>query len=377
MNRHVLLPAARIPAARFSCSVLLVLSALSACGDGATEPTSRPPQPTKLFVEPLTATDLIASSQEWVQLAVRVFEYGGKPRPNMRVYWAAGSPTVDLTLTLDGAPTRVGLMTSTDSDGNAVVWVRHTEFGKVPMTAVLMDAAAPTVTFRVTRNEPLCQPAVRPAVQSATRSAQIYHEAGNSYPSGPSRYVLFDDGTFGLQILHDFQSFEYFGTYCRRDSVYYFAFDDASWKASGLIDGEKLTVKYNSDALESEALVNAVYVRQPWPADTPRFPALTRPGQVYNEVGNVYAWASREALVSRYVLYDDGKFALQFARIGVPISEYTGAYSVTSDGYAFAFDEPDWIATATVEGDKLFVEYNADASLSDFMDAVYVRQAAP
>lgn len=109
------------------------------------------------------------------------------------------------------------------------------------------------------------------------------------------------------------------------------------------------------------------------PVGAPYFPPLGRPGKIYNGGPEIYG----ANMITRYVLYDDGRFSLQFSNYTALIFEYGGTYSLSDSMYTFAFDEPDWQALATVQGDKLIVTYNDDASLSDFNNGVYTRQAAP
>jgi hypothetical protein len=110
----------------------------------------------------------------------------------------------------------------------------------------------------------------------------------------------------------------------------------------------------------------------PPPAPSPEFPAITRPASVYNFADAPFLpadWTRR----SRFVLYDDGRFSLQYAGLG----EYPGTYTVASTRIQFAFDG--WStagslgATATLVDDRLSVQFNMVMLMSDFEDAVYVR----
>jgi hypothetical protein len=65
-----------------------------------------------------------------------------------------------------------------------------------------------------------------------------------------SRYVLYDDGTFGLQMMHDRAGFfEYTGRYGISGSTIEFDFDTGNragaWEAHGTRAGGVLTVEYN------------------------------------------------------------------------------------------------------------------------------------
>ncbi len=72
-----------------------------------------------------------------------------------------------------------------------------------------------------------------------------------------------------------------------------------------------------------------------------------------------------------YVLYDDGKFVLQYG------GEYPGRYSradsvITFNFAAYSTAGP-WQATGALSGDSLDVKYSIVMMLSEFEDGVYVR----
>jgi len=108
------------------------------------------------------------------------------------------------------------------------------------------------------------------------------------------------------------------------------------------------------------------------------FPDLSRAGQIYVETQPLYdfrrfngTWA-----VSRYVLYADSVFSLQFSSSQSGFFEYLGHYSREGSSLTFAFDaDSQWTASASMRGDSLSVQYSQWAVLSDFSDGVYVRQA--
>jgi hypothetical protein len=113
----------------------------------------------------------------------------------------------------------------------------------------------------------------------------------------------------------------------------------------------------------------------------PDFPPLSRAGIIYRAPDSVYPFelfgnVHGSSIASRYVLYDDDKFGLQFASANYPFVELTGHYSGVDSVLTFTLDGDnnfDWGATGTLRGDSLIVKYNLDASMSDFMDGVYVR----
>src|SRR5947209_7547063 len=110
------------------------------------------------------------------------------------------------------------------------------------------------------------------------------------------------------------------------------------------------------------------------PTPTPTFRPCTRQAAIYDRVTPSVIPGS-----SRYVVYDNGRFTLQYLRPDWGLLEYPGNYSCADSLIAFSFDASSptaWLATGTVHGDStLVVAYNSDMSLSDFEDGVY-RSAA-
>ncbi len=132
-----------------------------------------------------------------------------------------------------------------------------------------------------------------------------------------------------------------------------------------------------SDAVQPEPPGIEPPVAAPAPplAARPDFPALARPGKIYNEGAvSIYGYP----LVSRYVLYQDSTFTLQFSSPKFGMFEYLGRYSradsvITFDWDGWSIAGP-WGATGTLRGDSLDVKYNIIMQLSDFVDGVYVRE---
>lgn len=78
---------------------------------------------------------------------------------------------------------------------------------------------------------------------------------------------------------------------------------------------------------------------------------------------------------SRYVLYDDGTFELQFSRDAGPPLSYRGEFSRTGSSITLDFDDDTrWQALGSFNDDRstLHVEYNVVMSLSDFEDGTYI-----
>ena len=71
----------------------------------------------------------------------------------------------------------------------------------------------------------------------------------------------------------------------------------------------------------------------------------------------------------RYVLYHDGRFALQVVFDGS--FEYTGRYTKSDSLITLEFSPP-WGAEAVIRGDTMVVRYNDVMQHSDFVDGVYV-----
>ncbi|MGI8618964.1 MAG: hypothetical protein ACR2L6_07715 [Gemmatimonadaceae bacterium] len=108
-------------------------------------------------------------------------------------------------------------------------------------------------------------------------------------------------------------------------------------------------------------------------ASPPPFPALSRPGHIYNEAAQLY----RDTF-SRYVLYDDGGFALQFSRSGEYLGRYTIVVSGADTSLVFAFaGNASWAATAPWGGNVLAISYNDNARWDDFKSGTYHRVQTP
>jgi hypothetical protein len=108
----------------------------------------------------------------------------------------------------------------------------------------------------------------------------------------------------------------------------------------------------------------------------PPFPDLTQAGEIYLDDSTLYdfsrfggAWQA-----SRFVLYPENKFALQFSSTKWGFFEYFGHYTRGSSFIDLTFDaDSRWWASGTFRGDTLVVKYSLIAGLSDFVDGRYVR----
>jgi hypothetical protein len=110
-----------------------------------------------------------------------------------------------------------------------------------------------------------------PPFPALTKPGTIYVEreplsAMDGVIQTATRYVLYDDGTFGLQASSVAQQYEYRGRYSRADSLITFAWEGWSsagpWEASAILRGEELIVTYGLVMVMSD-FVDATYRRAP------------------------------------------------------------------------------------------------------------------
>jgi len=109
----------------------------------------------------------------------------------------------------------------------------------------------------------------------------------------------------------------------------------------------------------------------------PAWPSPSRPARVYATVSRT-SWSTHSsALHSRFVLFEDGVFALQYSSASRPFFEYVGTYREAGGTLTFDWDGwsagGPWGATGRLTERELAVTFNVIMSLSDFEDAVYVR----
>ena len=114
------------------------------------------------------------------------------------------------------------------------------------------------------------------------------------------------------------------------------------------------------------------------------YPALTRPGAVYTQQSEETAAevAYHGTLTSRYVIYDDGSFDLQYVSGNFGFFSYAGTHTESGMVVTLNFRDGNaatgpWVATGTLSGNQMNVKYNLSAGLADFEDAVYLRVDAP
>jgi len=106
------------------------------------------------------------------------------------------------------------------------------------------------------------------------------------------------------------------------------------------------------------------------PAPPPTAPPVSSPGVLYERVSHSFTPGK-----SRYALYDDSTFSLQYDAYGG--FEYPGKFSREDSAITFHFDGwsvmGPWLAHGVVRGDSLTVKYNDVMIWTDFEDGTYVR----
>jgi hypothetical protein len=98
---------------------------------------------------------------------------------------------------------------------------------------------------------------------------------------------------------------------------------------------------------------------------------LSGPATTYIANGPLSYAISAYTTGSKFVLYDNGNFALLYPNL-LP---YVGTFREESGSLTFRFaaNNGRWEATGVINGDRLEVRYNGDMELSDFENAAYTR----
>lgn len=109
----------------------------------------------------------------------------------------------------------------------------------------------------------------------------------------------------------------------------------------------------------------------PVPYVDPGFPPAAAGAAVYGRTSPSSVPGSQ-----RYVLFEDGRFGLQYLRPDAGFHEYAGSYSRTAAGAHLVFDANggSWQADANFDGEFMVVRYNLVATFDDFEDGMFVRQ---
>ena len=116
----------------------------------------------------------------------------------------------------------------------------------------------------------------------------------------------------------------------------------------------------------------------PPPVKQVEFPKPSSAATIYVDPdGRLYEWIFSMhggSLPSRFVIYDSGTLALQFASPVWGFFEYPASRSGPDAEMKLSFSSDSrWDATASLRGDSLHVMYNDIMIHSDFTDGVYVR----
>ena len=113
----------------------------------------------------------------------------------------------------------------------------------------------------------------------------------------------------------------------------------------------------------------------PTPPPATVFPPLSGPSRTFLFDRELSYRVSDYTKKSRFVLYDNGAFVLQYPSLGE--GGYRGGYEDANGVIRFEWEgwsvAGPWGATGTLKGDSLTVQYNQIMQLTDFEDAVYVR----
>ena len=113
----------------------------------------------------------------------------------------------------------------------------------------------------------------------------------------------------------------------------------------------------------------------PTPPPVTKFPPLSGPSRTFVFDRELSYRVSDYTKKSRFVLYDNGAFVLQYPSLGE--GGYRGGYEDANGVLVFEWEgwsvAGPWGATGTFKGDSLTVQYNEIMQWTDFEDAVYVR----
>ena len=113
----------------------------------------------------------------------------------------------------------------------------------------------------------------------------------------------------------------------------------------------------------------------PTPPPATEFPPLSGPSRTFVFDRELSYRVNDYTKKSRFILYDNGAFVLQFPSVGE--GGYRGGYEGADGVIAFQWEGWNvvgpWGATGTLKGDSLTVRYNDVMLWTDFEDAVYVR----
>jgi hypothetical protein len=113
---------------------------------------------------------------------------------------------------------------------------------------------------------------------------------------------------------------------------------------------------------------------RPTPPPATVFPPLAGPSRTFTFDRELSYRVSDYTRNSRFVLYDNGAFVLQYPSLGE--GGYSGGYKDVNGVITFEWEgwsvAGPWGATGTLKGDSLTVQYNEIMQHTDFEAALYV-----
>jgi hypothetical protein len=113
----------------------------------------------------------------------------------------------------------------------------------------------------------------------------------------------------------------------------------------------------------------------PTPPPATAFPPLSGPSRTFVFDRELSYRVSEYTKTSRFVLYDNGAFVLQYPSLGE--GGYRGGYTDANGVMTFEWEgwslAGPWSASGSLRGDALTVQYNQVMQFTDFEDAVYVQ----
>ena len=110
----------------------------------------------------------------------------------------------------------------------------------------------------------------------------------------------------------------------------------------------------------------------------PPFPAVSNASAIYvgpEHLYDLFITYNGSSLLTRYVLFSDSTFHLQFASFRFGVVTSSGRYSRANTTINFSWvigGGPPWDAVGTLRADTLDVRYSLNMQMSDFIDGAYV-----
>jgi Tol biopolymer transport system component len=236
---------------------------------------------------------------------------------------------------------------------------RFSCFSLLALVAAACNPDGPTSPEQkapIVPNPPVEVPKVPGTTPLAPAISGVYVRVSPSSVEGTSRYVFYDDSTFGLQYTLSRGVAEYRGKYTREGSVISFSFEGWSlmgdWMARGTLEKNDLTVTYNLVMLltdfedgvyrlsPAETTMAGIYIAD---ADGSKVSLLT--------AGDRPSWSR------------DGKRLVFHGSSGVHVIDVTGANetalafggsgSWSPDGKRIVFDNTKGIAVMDADGSNI------------------------